>query len=120
MDWLWRESWGRGALKELQPIILSCPLQIPNQQRWENILEENYFQSKLTLTCHEQGGITCGAIDEPRKSSKAIDERIIINFCDKRVVISFSRQKCRNYAFSRQNEVLFYLLIYIYIDIYFI
>ena len=54
MDWLWRESWGRGALKELQPIILSCPLQIPNQQRWENILEENYFQSKLTLTCHEK------------------------------------------------------------------
>ena len=27
-----------------------------------------------------QGGITCGAIDEPRKSSKAIDERVIINF----------------------------------------
>ena len=30
-----------------------------------------------------QGGITCGAIDEPRKSSKAIDERVIINFRDK-------------------------------------
>ena len=29
----------------------------------------------------QQGGITCGAIDEPRKSSKAIDERVIINFC---------------------------------------
>ena len=26
------------------------------------------------------GGITCGAIDEPRKSSKAIDEHVIINF----------------------------------------
>ena len=35
-----------------------------------------------------QGGITCGAIDEPRKSSKAIDERVIINFCDKNVVIA--------------------------------
>ena len=35
-----------------------------------------------------QGGITCGAIDEPRKSSKAIDERVIINFCDKIVVIA--------------------------------
>ena len=35
-----------------------------------------------------QGGITCGAIDEPRKSSKAIDERIIINFRDKNVVIA--------------------------------
>ena len=30
-----------------------------------------------------QGGITCGAIDEPRKSTKAIDERVIINFRDK-------------------------------------
>ena len=36
----------------------------------------------------DQGGITCGAIDEPRKSSKAIDERIIINFRDKNVVIA--------------------------------
>ena len=26
-----------------------------------------------------QGGITCGAIEDPRKSSKAIDERAIIN-----------------------------------------
>ena len=34
-----------------------------------------------------QGGITCGTIDEPRKSSKAIDERVIINFRDKNVVI---------------------------------
>ena len=31
----------------------------------------------------KQGGITCGAIDEPRKSSKAIDERVIINLHDK-------------------------------------
>ena len=35
-----------------------------------------------------QGGITCGAIDDPRKSSKAIDERVIINFRDKNVVIA--------------------------------
>ena len=35
-----------------------------------------------------QGGITCGAIDEPTKSSKAIDERVIINFRDKNVVIA--------------------------------
>ena len=40
-----------------------------------------------------QGGITCGAIDEPRKSSKAIDERIIINFRDKNVVIVRFRDK---------------------------
>ena len=41
----------------------------------------------------EQGGITCGAIDEPRKSSKAIDERVIINFRDKNVVIARFRNK---------------------------
>ena len=35
-----------------------------------------------------QGGITCGAIDEPRKSSKAINERVIINFRDKNVLIA--------------------------------
>ena len=35
-----------------------------------------------------QGGITCGAIDEPRKSSKAIDKRVIIDFCDKNAVIA--------------------------------
>ena len=44
----------------------------------------------------DQGGITCGAIDEPRKSSKAIDERVIINFRDKNVVIAHFRD---------QNEV---------------
>ena len=41
----------------------------------------------------KQGGITCGAIDEPRKSSKAIDERVIINFRDKNVVIARFRDK---------------------------
>ena len=41
----------------------------------------------------DQGGITCGAIDEPRKSSKAIDERVIINFRDKNVVIACFRDK---------------------------
>ena len=40
-----------------------------------------------------QGGITCGAIDEPRKSSKAIDERVIINLCNKKVIIARFRDK---------------------------
>ena len=44
----------------------------------------------VTIT---QGGITCGAIDEPRKSSKAIDERVIINIYDKNVVIAHFRDK---------------------------
>ena len=43
--------------------------------------------------CARQGGITCGAIDDPRKSSKAIDERVIINFRDKNVVIARFRDK---------------------------
>ena len=41
----------------------------------------------------DQGGISCGAINEPRKSSKAIDERVILNFCDKNVVIARIRNK---------------------------
>ena len=45
------------------------------------------------ITCRIQGGITCGAIDEPRKSSKAIDERVIINFRDKNGVIARFRDK---------------------------
>ena len=40
-----------------------------------------------------QGGITCGAIDEPWKSSKAIDESVIINFRNKNVVIAHFRDK---------------------------
>ena len=49
---------------------------------------QNVYQ-KVT----NQGGITCGAIDEPRKSSKAIDKRVIIDFRDKNVVIARFRDK---------------------------
>ena len=47
------------------------------------------------LLSSKQGGITCGAIDETRKYSKAIDERIIIiaRFRDKNVVIEGFREK---------------------------
>ena len=38
------------------------------------------WASVKLFSTQDQGGITCGAIDEPRKSSKAIDERVIINF----------------------------------------
>ena len=41
----------------------------------------------------QQGGITCGTIEDPRKSSKAIDERVIINFRDKNGVIARFRDK---------------------------
>ena len=58
-----------------------------------------------------QDGITCGVIDEPRKSSKAIDKRVIIDFRDKNVVIARFRDK---------NEVfvLFVIYKYVYINIY--
>ena len=50
------------------------------------------WRKQWCFTLH-QGGITCGAIDEPRKSSKAIDERVIINFRDKNGVIARFRDK---------------------------
>ena len=67
-----------------------------------------------------QGGITCGAIDEPRKSSKAIDERVIINFRDKNVVIARFRDKNVVIArFCDKNEVFVLFIIYILIYILF-
>ena len=53
-------------------------------------LESEYIREKMS---HDQGGITFGAIEDPRKSSKAIDERVIINFRDKNVVIAHFRDK---------------------------
>ena len=52
----------------------------------------------------DQGGITCEAIDEPRMSSKAIDKRVIINFCDKNVVIARFRNK--NDVFNFYDKML--------------
>ena len=46
-----------------------------------------FMEGKSSIT-FIQGGITCEAIDEPRKSLKAIDKRVIINFRDKNVVIA--------------------------------
>ena len=54
----------------------------------------------------DQGGITCGAIDEPRKSSKAIDERVIINFRDKNVVLARFRDKHVVIAHFRDKNVV--------------
>ena len=46
-----------------------------------------------------QGGITCGTIDDPRKSSKAIDERVIIDFRDKNVIIARFSDKNGGFLF---------------------
>ena len=53
-----------------------------------------------------QGGITCEAIDEPRKSSHAIDERVIINFRDKNVVIARFRDKNGGFIDSHSNQLI--------------
>ena len=45
----------------------------------------------------DQGGITCGAINEASRSSKAIEKHVIINFRNKNVVIALSRDE--NYVF---------------------
>ena len=50
---------------------------------------------------HVQGGITCGAIEDPRKSSKAIDERVIIDFRDKNVIIARFSDKNGGFLFYR-------------------
>ena len=54
-----------------------------------------------------QGDITCGAIDEPRKSSKAIDERVIINFREKNAVIALDK-----------NDIFFFDKMSCYVMIY--
>ena len=54
---------------------------------------EIWTQDGWKYSTDKQGGITCGAIEDPRKSSKAIDERVIVNFRDKNVVIARFRDK---------------------------
>jgi len=60
----------------------------------------------------KQGGINCEAIDEPGKSSKAIDKCVIINFRDKNAVIARFRDK--NEVFVFFIKYILYLLIYTY------
>ena len=52
---------------------------------------------------HKQGGINL-TIDEPRKSSKAIDEPVIINFCDKNVGIARFRDKNGGFIDSPSDQ----------------
>ena len=53
----------------------------------------------------KRGGITCGAIDELRKSSKTIGERVVINLSDKNVVIARFRDKNVVIACFRDKNV---------------
>ena len=54
-----------------------------------------------------QCGRTCGAIDEPSRSSKAIDKHLIINFRYKNVVIGRFRDKNVIIAGFRNKTDLF-------------
>ena len=49
--------------------------------------------NRTALFIIQQGGITCWAIDEPRKSSIAIDKRVIIDFHNKNALIAGFRDK---------------------------
>ena len=67
-------------------------------------LDVNAWRKSLTAAGEKistpiQCGITCGAIDEPSRSSKAINKRVIINFCDKNVVIAH---------FCDKNDVFYF------------
>ena len=70
-------------------------------------------------------GKTCGAIEEASRSSKAIDERVIIIFCDKNVVIARFRDKNDGFILFIYICIYFcicfihfYTYIYIYIFLY--
>ena len=60
-----------------------------------------YFSCNSKFTY--QVGITCGAIDEASRSSKAIEKRIIINFHDKKAIIA---------CFSVMIHISRYIMIY--------
>ena len=45
-------------------------------------------KKNISVVTTRQCGITCGAIEEASRSSKAINERVIIHFCDKNAVIA--------------------------------
>ena len=52
----------------------------------QNLL--NNDKQHIIFCYPDQGGITCGAINEASRSSKAIEKHVIINFCDKNVAIA--------------------------------
>ena len=57
---------------------------------------KSLFRLKMTKEIHNadnQVGITCGAIEEASRSSKAINERIIITFSDKNALTAGFRDK---------------------------
>ena len=62
--------------------------------------QEKFFLSLSKEMSLDQCGTTCGAIDGPSKSSKAISKCVIITFSDKNVVIA---------CFWDKKDVFFFL-----------
>ena len=58
------------------------------------------FTTKLN-----QGGITCGAIEEASRTSKTIDKRVITNYSAKNAVIAHFRKKM--IFFICETEIIF-------------
>ena len=64
---------------------------------WSSTMENTLWATEVRSM--SQCGITCGAIDEPSRSSKAIDKRVIIIFNGKNIV---------NARFRNKNDVLYF------------
>ena len=64
---------------------------------WSCAKRQSLITDKKRKVDLRQCDTTCGAIDEPSRSSKAIDKRVIINFRDKKVVIARFRDKNRSF-----------------------
>ena len=87
-NWLMRKSsssFGRPAGSKRSRYWLFKLLQ-------RSMMKCDDMNSSIYIVTH-QGGITCEAIDEHGKSSKAIDKRAIINSRNKNVVIARFRDK---------------------------
>ena len=60
----------------------------------------------------DQGGITCGAIDEASRSLTAIEKRVILNIRDKNAVIACFRDKMMFFIFKTKcHHMSWYIML---------
>ena len=98
--WLTRKKKTKGSSLMAAGLMYSSYLDIANRCALQTL---NYFVSQGGITC------SCGAIDQASRSSKDIKKRVIINFCDKNVLIAHFRDKNGGFI------LLIYICIYVYI-----
>ena len=73
----------------------------------DKIFVNPLFQCLYVFFCYcHQDGITCGAIKEASRSSKAIDQCVIIDFCDKNTVIAPFRDEMMFLTFFGLNFLI--------------